>query len=346
MKIFKVFLMAAFMIVFNSCVKDIEETNFASEKVTEFGLVIHGGAGYIYPGRYSEMEERAYKEKLKEALLIGYEILKNNGTALDAVEKTIQVLEESPLFNAGIGAVLTSEKTVELDAAIMSGKNLSAGAVAGIKHIKSPISLARKIMENSPHVMMIGEGAEVFALQNGMEKVSNEYFITEDKLKEINKIHAEERKKKSESNLIIDSGNNKFGTVGCAALDKFGNLAAGTSTGGMANKRFGRVGDVPIIGAGTYANNKTCALSATGHGEFFIRNVVTHDISALMEYKNLSINKAASLVVMDKLEKQNGKGGVIGIDRLGNITMIFNTDGMFRGFITDKGIPNTALYKD
>ncbi|PJA95928.1 MAG: beta-aspartyl-peptidase [Ignavibacteriales bacterium CG_4_9_14_3_um_filter_34_10] len=319
----------------------------AQTKITEnkdaFGLVVHGGAGYIYKGRYTNEEESAYKNKLQEAIDTGYAVLSRNGSALNAVEKTIHILEDSPLFNAGKGAVMTSEETVELDAAIMDGSNLKAGAVAGIKHIKSPISLARTVMEKSPHVFMIGEGAEKFGLDNGMEKVENSYFYTEKTLEEIRKIK-EEEKKRDQSYIYKDE--NKYGTVGCAALDKHGNLAAGTSTGGMVNKKFGRVGDVPVIGAGTYANNFTAAMSCTGHGEFFIRNVVAHDISSLIQYKGMKLNDAAKEVIMEKLLKQNGRGGVIGIDAQGNITMVFNTDGMFRGYKLNNGKSFVGMYKE
>lgn len=338
-----------------SCgVKEKEITKDVIRK-SDFALVIHGGAGYIYEGRYSSEEEAAYKEKLEEALRTGYEILNSGGSSLDAVEKTIHVLENSPLFNAGRGSVLTSAETVEMDAAIMDGSNLNAGAVAGIKHIKNPISLARAVMEKSKHVMMIGEGAETFAGEAGFTKTENDYFITNEKLEEIRRIKAEERKNKSGGlgikNSLDNKTNagveqeNKFGTVGCAAIDKNGNLAAGTSTGGMANKKWGRVGDVPVIGAGTYANGQV-AISATGHGEFFIRNVVSHDIAALMEYKNFSLEEAADLVVMHKLVEQKGGGGIIAIDKYANITFRFNTQGMFRGYIKDDGKPVVAMYKD
>lgn len=308
-----------------------------------FGLVVHGGAGYIYKGRYSESEENAYKSKLQEAIDTGYAVLQRNGNALDAVEKTIHILEESPLFNAGIGSVMTSEETVELDAAIMDGSNLKAGAVAGIKHIKSPISLARMVMDKSPHVFMIGEGAEKFGIENGMERVENSYFYTEQKLKEIRKIKQEEKKR---NQSLIYKEEYKYGTVGCVALDVQGNLAAGTSTGGMVNKKFGRVGDVPVIGAGTYAKNSTAALSCTGHGEFFIRNVVAHDISSLIEYKNMSLIDAAKELIHNKLMKQKALGGVIGIDAKGNITMEFNTEGMFRGYKLNNGKSFIGMYKE
>ena len=324
------------LMFFSGCVKEIKNNDVdSSEKVIDYGLVIHGGAGYIYEGRYTEEEENAYKNKLEEALTLGYEILENSGSSVDAVETVIRVLEDSPLFNAGKGAVLNEEGNVELDASIMSGKDLNAGGVASLKHIKNPITLARFVMEHSPHVLLFGIGAEKFADEFGLQKVENSYFKTEAKIEEYEK-----------SVSINKHDNYKFGTVGCAALDKNGNLAAGTSTGGMAGKKFGRVGDSPIIGSGTYANNKTCALSATGHGEYFIRNVVTHDISALMEYSKYSLKEAADLVINDKLVKQEALGGIIGIDKNGNIITSFNTDGMFRGYVTNKSEPVVKLYKE
>ncbi len=324
----------------NSCIKEFKPGE-SKTKLINYGLVVHGGAGYIYKGRYTKEQEEEYKAKLEEALNVGLEILANGGSSVDAVEKVINVLEDSPLFNAGKGAVMTSEKTCELDASIMDGKTINAGAVAGVKRVKNPISLARKVMEVSPHVMLAGRGAEAFAEEMGFELVDNSYFYTDKRLKEIERMH-----KEKEQALLNEYNDYKFGTVGCVALDKEGNLAAGTSTGGMANKKFGRIGDSPIIGAGTYANNNTCAVSATGHGEFFIRNVVTHDISALMEYKGWSLKKAANKVIMDKLVKQKASGGVIAIDKYGNIAMPFNTKGMFRGYATDKTAPVILLYEN
>lgn len=312
-------------ILFNGCVKEIKNDDLKTERV-DFALVLHGGAGHIYEGRYTEDEETEYKKKIEEALNLGYEILENNGSAVDAVETVIRVLEDSPLFNAGKGAVYTDEGNAELDASIMSGKDLNAGGVAGLKHIKNPITLARFVMEHSPHVLMFGNGAEIFADEFGLKKVENSYFKTEKMTKEFNS------SKSKKQAFLINNNNSKFGTVGCAALDKDGNLAAGTSTGGMMGKKYGRVGDSPIIGAGTYANNKTCAVSATGHGEYFIRNVVAHDISALMEYSGLTITDAADQVINKRLKEQNAPGGVIGLDKYGNVMMSFNTQGMFRGY--------------
>ncbi len=334
------FILILTVLTLTSCIKEFKPEE-SDVKQIDYGLVIHGGAGWIERGRLSPEKEKAYRDKLNEALNVGLGILKNGGSGLDAVEKVINVLEDSPLFNAGKGAVLTAEGKCELDASIMDGKTNNAGAVAGVMRIKNPISLARKVMTESPHVMLAREGAEAFAEKLGFELVDNSYFYTEARKESLKKA---QMKNNQTSNLEFNDY--KYGTVGCVALDKDGNLAAGTSTGGMTNKMFGRVGDSPIIGAGTYANNKTCAISATGHGEFFIRNVVAHDISALMEYKGWSLDKAANKVINDKLVKQDASGGVIAIDRYGNISMPFNTPGMFRGYATSKEGPVVKMYKD
>lgn len=308
-----------------------------------FGLVIHGGAGSISKENVSPEQEKAYRQKLNEALEAGYTILENGGSSVTAVTTAIQILEESPLFNAGRGAVLTSEGRPELDASIMDGKTGLAGAVAGVSIIKSPILAAKAVMLHSPHVMLAGAGAEAFARELGLELVDPSYFIEERRLEQLKRIKEREME---EGSIAVPDRSEKFGTVGAVALDKEGNLAAGTSTGGMTNKRFGRVGDSPIIGAGTYADNTTCAVSATGHGEFFIRNVVAYDIAALMNYTNISLKEAAEEVVMKKLVKKGGEGGVIAIDHEGNIAMPFNSEGMFRGFILEKNKPQVFLYKE
>ena len=274
--------------------------------------------------------DKEYRASLQVALNAGKKILSEGGSALDAVEQTIRTMEDNPLFNAGKGAVFTHEGKNELDAAIMDGTNLGAGAVAGVTDIKNPISAARKVMVNSPHVMLSGAGASQFAKEQGLEIVAPSYFYTNKRFNELQELLKKE----------------KYGTVGCCALDKYGNLAAGTSTGGMANKRYNRIGDSPIIGAGTYANNNTCAVSGTGHGEYFIRWTVAHDISALMEYKGLSLKEASALVVNDKLVKAGGSGGVICVDKSGNISMPFNSSGMFRGFATADGKEGIFIYKD
>lgn len=306
-----------------------------------FGLVIHGGAGNITRENVNAEQEAAYREKLTEALETGYSILEKGGSSMQAVSTTIQILEESPLFNAGRGAVLNSEGKPELDASIMDGKTGLAGAVAGVSTIKSPILAARAVMLFSPHVMLAGAGAEQFAREQGLEMVEPNYFIEEKRLEQLKRIQEREKEQGSDENRA-----EKFGTVGVVALDKQGNLAAGTSTGGMTNKRYGRIGDSPIIGAGTYADNATCAVSATGHGEFFIRNVVAYDVAAIMNYTNKSLQQAAEEVVMEKLLKKGGEGGIIAIDSKGNIAMPFNAEGMFRGFMLEKGKPQVFLFKE
>ncbi len=298
----------------------------------------------------SPEKEAAYKAKLEEAIRVGFTILNQGGTSLDAVEKTINVLEDSPLFNAGKGAVFTNAGTNELDASIMDGSNLNAGASAGTKTVKNPISLARAIMERSPHVMLSGEGAEQFAKQQNLEIVDPSYFYTENRMRSLNRAKEFEKIKigNNEKSAFYDPEikNYKFGTVGCVALDKNGDLAAGTSTGGMTNKRWGRIGDAPIIGAGTYANNKTCAVSSTGWGEYFIRAMVAHDISALMEYKGLSLDEAAKEVIQKKVPELGGDGGIIAVDKKGNIALEFNTAGMYRASMTNKDNLQIAIYKE
>ncbi|MFP5471145.1 MAG: isoaspartyl peptidase/L-asparaginase family protein [Bacteroidia bacterium] len=310
----------------------------------KWAIAIHGGAGTILKKNMSDSLEQAYIDKLNEVLAKGEDILKNGGTALDAVEFCIHIMEESPLFNAGVGAVFTNEGKIELDASIMDGSNLMAGAVASITTVKHPISAARKVMEKSPHVMLIGKGAEQFSQEQGLEIVSPDYFFTQKRFDQLQRIKDTEKQQLDHS-AESENKDKKFGTVGVVALDKHGNLAAGTSTGGMTNKRYGRVGDAPIIGAGTYANNNTCAVSATGHGEYFIRSVVAHDISALMEYQGLSVNDAANEVVMHKLVKLGGEGGVICIDKFGNVAMPFNSEGMYRGYRLATGETEVLIYK-
>ncbi len=316
-----------------------------------FRLAIHGGAGTITRASMTPEKEAAYRADLERALRTGHEVLKNGGSSLDAVEATIKVLEDSPRFNAGKGAVFTNDGHNELDASIMDGATLNAGAVAGLRHVKNPISLARLVMEKSGHVLLVGAGAEQFAKAQGVKLVDEKYFFTEERwksLQEVKKEEAAERAKGNKSAVVTrlsEDDDHKFGTVGCVALDRKGNLAAGTSTGGLTNKRYGRVGDSPIIGAGTYANNRTCAVSATGTGEFFIRATVAHDISALMEYKGLSLKEAADEVIMNKVLKMGGDGGVVAMDHDGNVAMSFNTEGMYRGWIDEDGKVTVEIYK-
>lgn len=290
----------------------------SQDEPTQYAIVIHGGAGTILKENMTDSLEAIYKQALNEALDIGEKILAQGGSSLEAVEKTINYLEDHPLFNAGKGAVFTHDGKNELDASIMVGNDLNAGAVGGVGTVKNPISLARAIMEKSEHVMLIGKGAEEFAAINELTIVDSSYFYTEQRYQSLLKALARDNK--------------KYGTVGCVALDVNGDIVAGTSTGGMTNKRFNRVGDVPIIGAGTYANNKTCGVSCTGHGEFFIRYTVAHDVSALMEYGGLSLAEATKKVVQEKLVQAGGSGGLIAIDNMGNISMEFNSKGMYRGY--------------
>ena len=296
-------------------------------------LVVHGGAGTLTKKNMTKEQEEAYKSKIAEAINIGYAILENGGTALDAVIHSIVILENSPLFNAGKGAVFTHTGENELDASIMDGSNKSAGAVAGVKTIKNPILAARAVMEQSPHVMLSGAGAEQFAMHAGLDIVDPSYFYTERRHKSLER--AIEREKGGSGHRNV-SDDHKFGTVGVVALDADGNLAAGTSTGGTTNKKYGRIGDSPIIGAGTYADNSSCAVSSTGDGEYYIRGVVAYDIAAKVKYLGLDIEEAAESVIHDELKEMGGSGGVICLDREGNYAMEFNTEGMYRG-VRQKG---------
>ena len=323
-------LIAIITIVFLASCSTFNSKKGAPEK---YVLVIHGGAGTILKENLTPEREQQYLEKLEEALLTGGDILKDGGTSLDAVTHTIIVLEDSPLFNAGKGAVFTEEGVNEMDASIMDGQTCKAGAVAGVRTIKNPILAARAVMEKSKHVLLSGAGADEFAGEQGLEIVDSSYFYTPNRWNSFEKVKARR-----------NSENEKHGTVGAVALDIYGNLAAGTSTGGMTYKMKGRVGDSPIIGAGTYADNNTCAVSSTGHGEFFIRNVVAYDIAAIMKYTRVSIKEAANYVILDKLKKIGGEGGIIAVDSSGRFTMTFNTPGMYRGVITSDGLMEVKIF--
>ena len=303
-------------------------------------LAVHGGAGVILPEQLTPELERGYRDGLERALHAGYAILKNNGSALDAVQAAVIVLEDDPLFNAGRGAVLTHEGKVEMDAAIMDGKTRKAGAVCGIRGIKNPVLLARAVMDKSNHVFLTGKGAEDFARANKLIFKNEEYFLTEMRRKQWLEV------KDTDSTLLDHSeGKKKIGTVGAVAMDTDGNLAASTSTGGMTNKRWGRIGDSPIIGAGTFADD-TVAISCTGHGEFYIRRVVAHEISALMRYKKSTLKDACHEVVFNQLLKDGGEGGLIAIDSKGNFDLCFNTPGMYRGVIDANGNCSTAIFME
>ncbi len=317
-----------------------------------FGLVIHGGAGVIERSSLSPEREAEYRAKLTEARDAGYAVLERGESAVDAVIAAIRILEDSPLFNAGKGAVFTADGTCELDASLMDGRTQAAGAVAGVKSIRNPITLARAVMEKSEHVMLTGEGAERFARQQGFQLVPNDYFYTPHRREQLERAQQREAAKKAKKTAHADRPGDlaleriaKYGTVGCAALDRMGNLAAGTSTGGMTNKKFGRVGDAPIIGAGTYAHNATCAVSATGWGEFFIRVGVARDIAAQMEYRGTTLQNAAAATIA-KVGALGGDGGVVAIDRHGNVAMPFNSAGMYRGFRLSSGTAAIEIFRD
>ena len=328
-------------------------TCFSQESNSKkFVLVIHGGAGTILKSQMTPEKEKLYTQGLNDALNAGNEVLAKGGTALDAVVAAIKVLEDNPLFNAGKGAVFTNEGKNEMDAAIMDGKTLKAGAVAGVTNIKNPITAARAVMDKSGHVMMAGKGAEQFAAQQGCTIVDPSYFFTEDRWKALQKAKADDSLKPFErdtSKSFLKQSENKdykYGTVGCVALDVYGNLAAGTSTGGMTNKKFGRIGDSPIIGAGTYANNSTCAISCTGYGEYFIRLVMAKSVSDRMELGHETLQQAANEMIMHKLGDLGGDGGLIAVDKNGNISMPFNTTGMYRGYMTSDGKKEIKIYKE
>lgn len=318
-------------------------TQMAQAEDRKFSLVIHGGAGKITRETMSEKNEAKYTAKLLEALEAGRKILAEGGNSLDAISAAIMVMEDSPLFNAGKGAVFDAAGKNMLDAAIMEGKTLNAGAVAGVTKIKNPILLTRAVMDKSPHVMMIGEGAEQFAHEIGIEMVDPSYFYTEKRWQGLQKV-LESRKTKNTA-LLAKDVDYKYGTVGAVAIDQHGNIAAGTSSGGMTAKLYGRVGDVPIIGAGTYANNSSCGVSATGHGEYFIRATVARNICALMEYKGLSLAEAADQIVMHQLVEMKGSGGIIAVDKDGNTALVFNTSGMFRGSVTSQSPATVAMFQ-
>ncbi len=325
---------------------------FSKAQQRQFTLVIHGGAGTILRSNMTAEKEAAYRAALEKSLKAGYKILENGGKAIDAVEAAIMVLEDDPHFNAGKGAVFTNEGKNEMDAAIMDGNTLKAGAVASVTTIKNPITAARAVMDKSEHVLMVGKGAEKFAALQGCTIVDPTYFFTKERWEDLLRAKHEDSLKLNkllyEPSLLKQPDNHdyKYGTVGAVALDSYGNIAAGTSTGGMTNKKYGRVGDSPIVGAGTYANNATCAISGTGWGEYFIRLVMAKSISDRMELAGMSLQDAANEMIMKKLPALGGDGGLIGIDKKGNITMPFCTEGMYRGYIKSKGEMQIKIYKE
>lgn len=310
----------------------------------KIGIVIHGGAGTMDRSKITPEREKMYREGLERALQAGYEILKRGGTSLDAVEASVRTMEDNPLHNAGKGAVFTSAGMNELDSAIMDGKTLKAGSVGGVKHVKNPVQLARYVMEKTPHVMVVGDGADALAREAGVATVDQKYFFTQERWDALQRVKEGQSAAAKSGKQYIITHDDLHGTVGAVALDQAGNLAAATSTGGTTDKRPGRLGDSPVIGAGTYANNLTCAVSGTGDGEYFIRSAVGHDVSAIMEYRGTPLKEAAQ-TVLDKVAKLGGTGGMIAIDKDGNIALPFNTSGMYRGYIDPAGKAVVEIYK-
>jgi|TARA_Y100000310_G_scaffold143300_1_gene142677 beta-aspartyl-peptidase (threonine type) len=319
-----------------------------SNASADIAMVIHGGAGSIVKSNMDRATEQAYREKLAESIRRGYAILESGGNSIDAVVAAITVMEDSPLFNAGKGAVFSHDGRNELDASIMEGRQRNAGAIASVTRVKNPIQLAARVMTASPHVLLVGDGAEVFAAEQGIPLVDSDYFHTERRWNQLQELL---RRKGADNRLSEDTHDDfelhdhHFGTVGAVALDRCGDIAAGTSTGGMTNKQYGRVGDSPVVGAGTYADNRSCGISATGHGEYFLRAVVAHDICSRVAYKGISLRQATDEVIGEELVQMNGEGGAIGLDPAGNPVMSFNTSGMYRAAIDTKGNLSIAIFK-
>lgn len=332
-----------------SCKETVtEQTKKPIKEANSFAIVIHGGAGGIKREYFTPEQEEAYSQKLQEALNAGYKVLENDGISLDAVQAAINVMEDSPLFNAGKGAVYNSEGNQEMDAAIMDGKTLNSGAIAGVNHIKNPILAARVVMDSSKHVLLSGKGAEIMASKYGIEMVETSYFFTEKRMNQLKKIQGKDKTQLDHTAFLIKNeliDDHKFGTVGAVAIDKNGNIAAGTSTGGMTNKKYGRIGDVPLIGAGTYANNLTCGISATGTGEYFIRTVASHEVSNLIQYKSLSPKKALHEVLFNQIGPLGGEGGMILIDKNGEVYWDFNSTGMYRAYKKSNGETKIEMFE-
>ncbi|MBV6480097.1 MAG: Isoaspartyl peptidase [Ignavibacteria bacterium] len=314
---------------------------------SKFCIAIHGGAGTILKSKMTPEKEELYRKSLETALITGYDVLKNNGNAVDAVEQAVIAMEDNPLFNAGKGSVFTNNGDHKMDASIMNGSNLKAGCAASVSNVKNPVALARKIMEKSNHVLLAGKGAEDFAKSEALKFESDKYFFTEFRYKQYQNALKSENVYLDHSVIEDDNSgvDKKFGTVGAVALDNSGNLAAATSTGGMTNVKFGRIGDSPVIGAGTYADNNTCAVSCTGDGEYFLRALTAFDVSALMQYKGLSLEEACKEAVFNKLAALGGSGGLIAVDSAGNISMVFNSEGMYRGYIDMNGKMEIGIFK-
>jgi len=345
-KLISLFLLIS--VLFSCETKSTKEEKVTEREPNSFAIVIHGGAGGIKREYFNEEQQKAYTQKLEEALNAGYTILENGGISLNAIQAAINVMEDSPLFNAGKGAVYNSEGNQEMDAAIMNGNTLNSGAVAGVNHIKNPILAARIVMDSSKHVMLSGKGAEIMAKKYGIEMVDSSYFFTKKRLNQLRKIQGKEEIQLDHTAFLIKNeliDDHKFGTVGAVAIDKNGNIAAGTSTGGMTNKKYGRIGDVPIIGAGTYANNLTCGISATGTGEYFMRTVAAHEVSSLIYYKNASAKEALHEVLFNQIGPLGGEGGMILIDKNGDVSWDFNSTGMFRAYKKSDGDTKVEMFE-
>jgi len=313
----------------------------------KFTIAVHGGAGTILKTDITPELENAYTQGLQHALDVGYSILKQGGHSIDAAIAAVVVLEDNILFNAGRGSVFTKKGLHEMDAAVMNGIDLSAGAVCGVHNVRNPVKLAEAVMRNTEHIILSGQGAEEFAVKQGLEFEPDEYFFSQFRYDQWQAIRHLENVALDHSKQNIENSlqDKKFGTVGAVACDANGNIAAATSTGGMTNKNYGRIGDSPLIGCGTYANNKTCAISCTGHGELFIKALAAYDVSCLMEYRNMSLEEAMNKVVNEKLVELGGEGGMIGVDAHGNVAMPFNSEGMYRGVKTSEGFQQVAIYK-
>lgn len=343
-----IYALLSVLILLSCEVDSTKKVKTTERNPNSFGIVIHGGAGGIKREYFNKEQQEAYTQKLEEALDAGYTILENGGISLDAIQAAINVMEDSPLFNAGKGAVYNSEGNQEMDAAIMDGETLNAGAIAGVNHIKNPILAARIVMDSSKHVMLSGKGAEIMAKSYGIEMVDSSYFFTKKRLNQLRKIQEKEEIQLDHTAFLIKNeliDDHKFGTVGAVAIDKNRNIAAGTSTGGMTNKKYGRIGDVPIIGAGTYANNLTCGISATGTGEYFMRTVAAHEVSSLIQYKGMTAKEALNEVLFNQIGPLGGEGGMILMDKNGDVSWDFNSTGMFRGYKKSDGDTKIEMFE-
>lgn len=344
MSLYPIFLMPFILLALSSCETEPKQSKASSTQRPEYVLVLHGGAGAIEKDKMTPEMDSAYRGALHQALDAGEDVLASGGSSLNAIEAVITYMEDSPLFNAGRGAVFNFDGKNELDASIMDGRTLAAGAIAGVTRLKNPVVVARAVMEKSDHVFLFGSGAEEFALSIGLDTVDPTYFFTERRWQNLQRAKTLDEEKNL-SEVEDEKQAFKYGTVGAVALDKAGNLAAATSTGGMTNKRWRRIGDAPVIGAGTYADNRSCAVSCTGHGEYFIRYAIAHDLAARVRYNQQSLEEAGQFLIHEELLKEGGRGGLIALDTMGRFTMPFNTEGMYRGYVMP-GKRQVAIYAE